>query len=229
MIRFLPILLWTLALTGCSSGQLAGKKRKLIYADEFSKPIDTSIWSIEKNDAEEAPVTLQSGQLQLNTGYGLTVWYKKKLSGNILIEYDRTVAVEGQANDRLGDLNQFWMAADPANKMFTRKGAFNEYDEMLLYYVGMGVHENTVTRMRRYNGTVNRTVLKDLIAQENLLMPNKKYHIQIMVKNGTSTFWVDGKLFFTYKDEKPYTEGYFGFRTFKSRQLIDNFKVWQLK
>ena len=35
------------------------------------------------------------------------------MSGNVTIEYDACVAVEGKPGDRLSDLNCFWMASDP--------------------------------------------------------------------------------------------------------------------
>lgn len=203
--------------------------KKLLFKDDFNSSSLKNHWIVEKNKLENDAVTIVDGKLQLNTAYGLTLWFNQKLKNNILIEYDRTVVMNNGKNDRLGDCNQFWMATDPTNKMFSRKGAFNEYDDLLLYYVGMGAHENTVTRMRRYNGTTNRTLLKDLTDATYLLLPNKKMHIQIKVENGISTFLVNGKVFFKYADKTPYTEGFFGLRTFKSRQLIDNLKVWQLK
>jgi hypothetical protein len=49
------------------------------------------------------------------------------------------------------------------------------------------------------------------------------------VENGATGFWVDGRQYFFYKDKNPLSDGYFGFRSTKSRHRIDNFKVFQLK
>lgn len=205
------------------------EEKTLLYADDFSGENLKNDWVIENNPQETQAVSLKDGQMVLNSAFGLTVWLKKEMKGNILIEYDRTVVINKGENDRLADGNQFWMATDPTNKMFTRKGAFDEYDALKLYYVGMGAHNNTVTRMRRYNGTSNRTTIKDLTNGSQLLLPNKKQHIEIKVKENTSTFSVDGTVFFNFRDKDPYNQGYFGLRLFKSHQLIDNFKVWLLK
>lgn len=215
--------------SGCASLNHVSGKKRLLYADDFSGERLKNDWAIECNDKETLAVSINRGKMELNSSSGLTVWFKKELQGDILIEYDRVVVINKGLNDRLADANQFWMATDAKNKMFTRKGAFDEYDELKLYYVGMGAHENTVTRMRRYNGTSNRTTLKDLTNSDQLLIPNTKQHIEIKVTKGTSTFSVDGKVFFNFKDKAPYNRGFFGFRLFKSHQLIDNFKVWLLK
>lgn len=204
--------------------------KKLMYADDFSGKALSGNWVVEKSDSDINAATIVNGQLQLNTKKGITVWYKKELKGNLLIEYDRTIVMEGGVNDRLADCNQFWMAAGFDKNAFTRKGGFDEYDALYLYYVGFGAHNNTVTRMRRYNGTINREIInKDLTDSAFLLQPNRTNHIQIKVQNGLSTFFVDGKTFFSFNDKNPYTRGRFAFRSFQSRQRIDNFKIWQIK
>lgn len=205
-----------------------GKKR-LIYSDNFSAATVSKNWVIENSPDDKKPVYAENGQLHLNVKKGLTVWLNKNLQGDILIEYDRAVLMTGGSNDRMGDCNQFWMATSPNNKLFGRDGTFKSYDDLNLYYVGVGAHNNTVTRMRRYNGTEDREVLGDLKDTAFLLRPNKKMHIQIWVQNGVNTFVVDGKTYFTYKDKKPYTKGLFAFRSLESHQVIDNFKIWQLK
>ena len=204
------------------------QKQKLIFSDDFSETKITDNWIIEKSQAEDGVCSVVNGQMQLNSEGGVTVWYKHELKGNILIEYDRTVVMEGGNHDRLSDLNQFWMATDPANKVFTRKGDFREYDTLQMYYVGMGGNYNTTTRMRRYDGKGTLQIVGEYTDSAHLLKPNKKYHILIKVENGTSTFAVDGETYFSYKDDKPLNSGWFAIRSTKSRQLIDNIKIWQL-
>ena len=133
-------------------------------------------------------------------------------------------------NDRLSDLNQFWMASDPRNNnLFTRNGIFEAYDSLKLYYVGMGGNTNSTTRFRKYEGDGNRTLLGEHTDAPHLLAANKEYFIQITIINGETRFFVDGQEYFHFKDPNPLTEGYFGFRTVQSRQLIDDFKIYAIK
>jgi rhamnogalacturonan endolyase len=206
----------------------SAQKLKLIFSDDFSKDKITDNWQIEKAATEDGVCSVVSGQMQLNSEGGVTVWYKNELKGNLLIEYDRTVVMDSGKYDRLSDLNQFWMATDPQHKMFTRQGGFREYDTLQMYYVGMGGNYNTTTRMRRYDGKGTLQIVKEYTDSAHLLKPNKKYHIQIKVENGTSTFSVDDVLFFSFKDANPLNSGWFAIRSTKSRQLIDNVKIWQL-
>jgi hypothetical protein len=214
-------------LQGQSNNHLLTKK-KLLFSDEFSGPHLNSSWLVECTDNPAKAVETVNGQLQLNTAGGITVWYKNELKGNLLIEFDRTIVMNGSENDRLSDLNQFWMATDPSNRMFQRKGSFREYDSLQMYYVGMGGNYNTTTRMRRYDGKGKLEVIKEYADSAHLLKPNHTYHITIQVKNGKSRFSVDGQEFFCFKDPKPLKHGWFAIRSTKSRQLIDNLKIWQL-
>jgi len=117
--------------------------------------LDSTNWEIEMVAGDAAKVFSKNKKLTIDSPYGVTVWFKKQLDGNIIIEYDWKVIVDGGKNDRLSDLNQFWMATDPQNKnLFTRKGKFADYDSLSLYYVGMGGNKNTTTRFRKYNGKV---------------------------------------------------------------------------
>ena len=85
----------------------------------------------------------------------------------------------GGPNDRVSDLNCFWMARDarsPDDIFATRRsGQFADYNQLRTYYVGLGGNGNTTTRFRRYIGDVeNRPLLPehDLRDPENLLKPN---------------------------------------------------------
>jgi Domain of unknown function (DUF6250) len=204
------------------------ENKKLIFEDDFSTAVISDKWIVEKNSKEENVCTIVNGQLQLNSEDGITAWYKHELKGNILIEYDRKIVMEGGNHDRLSDLNQFWMATDPANKMFTRKGGFREYDSLQMYYVGMGGNYNTTTRMRRYDGKGGLQIVGEFTDSSHLLKANKNYHIKIKIENRVSTFMINDVEFFSFKDGKPFTHGWFALRSTKSRQLVDNLKIWQL-
>ena len=204
------------------------EKGKLLYKDDFDSGLNH--WILEAPATPTSKVSVEDGQLIMDVDGGTTVWFDKKLSGNILIEFKRKVIMDGGKNDRLSDLNQFWMATDPGKRnLFTRSGVFSEYDSLLLYYVGMGGNYNTTTRFRKYTGDGERVLLGEFTDKEHLLKPNTEYQIKIVVYNGLTKFFVDGEEYFSFKDPYPLTEGYFGFRTVKSRQAVDDFEVYRLK
>jgi len=204
-------------------------KQKLIFSDEFNEFPRNNLWITEMTPDPGSDVYAKDGQLILDTKGGVTVWLNNKLSGNIRIEYTRKVLVDSSTNDRLSDLNSFWMATDPRNdNLFTRKGVLESYDSLRLYYVGMGGNSNSTTRFRKYDGTGERILIKEYRDSAHLLQANKIYHIMIEVKDKIVRYWVNGEMFFEYTDPFPLKEGYFGFRSTKSRQAIDNIKIYQL-
>jgi hypothetical protein len=204
------------------------KKGKLLFKDEFDS--DLRNWVIETPASKNSKVTIKDQQLVMDVDGGATVWLNKKLSGNIMIEYNRKVIMDSGKNDRLSDLNQFWMANDPANRnLFTRTGVFKEYDSLLLYYVGFGGNTNKTTRFRKYTGNGDRVLYTDLSDKAHLLEPNKEYAIRITVYNGVTKFFVNDQEYFSFKDDHPLKEGYFAFRTTQSRQSVDSFRVYRLK
>lgn len=224
-----PIFILSLLLS-CSGKKNTSEEWKLVYESNFSKPLDPDIWKVEMDPQPNSSVQASNGKLLLDTKGGVTVWLNKILKGDIEITYRRKVLVDGAKNDRLSDLNQFWMATDPHHKnFFTRSGKFPEYDSLSMYYVGFGGNYNSTTRFRKYQGNGERTLLVELNGQNHLLKPNHEYQIKIRVQNGEVSFWVDGKRYFHYKDENPLQHGYFGFRSTWSRQEIDDLKIYQKK
>lgn len=203
-----------------------GKRGQRLYADDFGGKLDQ--WVAEYAATPGSSVGISGNKLVIDVAGGATVWFKPRLSGNVLIHYRRTVRMDGGRNDRLSDLNHFWMATDPHNQqLFTRKGTFSEYDGLSLYYVGMGGNTNTTTRFRKY-GDGERGLLGEMTDAPHLLEPNHSYDIQIAVYQGCTRMLVDGEVYFSYKDPAPLREGHFGFRTTQSRHEIDHFEVYQL-
>lgn len=206
------------------------KGTTLIYNADFTKALDRKDWIIEMEPDSASGVYARKGRLIIDSRRGVTVWLNRRLKGNILIEFERTVLVEGKDNDRLSDMNQFWMALDPRNPdLFTRKGAFDEYDSLRLYYVGVGGNTNSTARFRKYDGAGNKILLSEFTDPDHLLKPNKKYRICIVVKDNVTSYWLDDECYFTYRDPAPLREGYFGFRSVHSRQAVENFSVYFLQ
>jgi hypothetical protein len=211
-----------------TKNKLFYKRGKLLYKDDFDNGLKN--WVVEIPSGPGSTVTIKEKKMLIEVDGGATIWLNKKLSGNLIITYKRKVIVDTGRNDRLSDLNQFWMAIDPRNEnLFTRSGTFSEYDSLLLYYVGFGGNSNTTTRFRKYTGKGERILLGEHTDKEHLLEPNKDYSIKIVVYDGLSKFFVDDKEFFSFRDTNSIAEGYFGFRTTQSRQEIDGFKIYRLK
>lgn len=198
--------------------------------DSFNDPLTRWTIELEKGGKVEA----RNGVLTIDVPGGATVWLKEKLTGPLTIEYTATMieASPKGPNDRVSDLNCFWMATDsrsPADLFATqRSGKFADYDQLKTYYVGQGGNANTTTRFRRYIGEKsNRPLLPehDLKDPDHLLKPNTPYRIKLVAEGNTIEYWCNGQRFFTYTDTEPYTSGHFGFRTVASHIQIRDFKV----
>lgn len=206
---------------------------EFIVEDNFNSNL--SNWIIEQREGGTA--SIKDGQFDIDDFAGCTAWFNQKFEGNVMIEYDALVIDQGGDNDRVSDLNCFWMAKDiyNPNDFFatsdTRNGKFQNYHNLQLYYVGLGGHDNTKTRFRRYEGGGERPCLPehDLDDPNYLINANKVNKIRLIVFKDIVQYYFNGQLVFDYLDDKPYKEGYFGIRTYKNHLTIDNFKVYKLK
>jgi hypothetical protein len=202
-------------------------KMSVSYEANFSDHFHDD-WIVEMEQQPDSNVYTKNNTLILNTKGGVTVWLKKPLSGNYLISYKRRFTLANGANDRLSDLNQFWIAKDPKQQnLFTRTGALAEYDTLDLWYMGMGGNYNSTTRFRHYDGKGNRVLLKEYLDKQWLLISNHEYHVVTEVNNGFTRVWIDGKLFFEHKLKQKSSQGYFGFRSTFSHQSISDFKIYK--
>lgn len=214
--------------------QIKGKSVScnLIFEENFDDGLDK--WQAEQ--MEGGTVEVKNGKLEIDDVKGCTVWLKEKFDGPIVIKYDVFIIQDGGVNDRVSDLNCFWMATDPKNpgNLFAdsdkRGGKFSNYDALQLYYMGVGGNFNKTTRFRRYVGNGERPLLPqhDLSDSKYMLESNKTYHIKIVANKGVIQYYRDDVLFSDFVDENPYTSGYFGFRTVKNHMTVDNFKVYSI-
>ncbi len=204
-------------------------KEVLLFSDDFSGKESAGNYIIEKSNKDTNAVQFRDGHMELDSEGGLTVWYREKLKGDIRISFDRMLVMEAGPHDRLSDLNQFWMANDPGGNMFNRTGGFREYDSLLMYYVGMGGNYNKTTRMRRYDGKGTLEIVGEYTDSAHLLQPNHWYHIDIITRKGINSFIVDGVKYFEYEDKNQIGSGWFAFRSTRSRQRIDNLKIYAIQ
>lgn len=204
-----------------------GQRGALLYRDDFSGPLKGYVAEYAAKPGNT--VETRDGRLLMDVDSGATVWLDKPLSGDILITYTRRVVVDGGKNDRLSDFNHFWMARDPQQATpFTRSGKFEDYDNLELYYAGIGGNTNSTTRLRRY-GNGERVLLAEYKDPAHLLQPNRDYAIEIAVYKGCTRLRVDGQEWFSYRDPRPLASGYFGLRTTWSRQTVDDLTIYQLE
>lgn len=215
----------------------AGNPGTLLHAEDFDK--DLSRWVVEQTPSGTTRIT--DGALDIddaagpNDKGGCTVWFREKLTAPVVIEYDASMVAQGGPNDRISDLNCFWMATDPRHPddLFAgskeRGGAFKKYDGLRLYYVGYGANENATTRFRRYPGDGTRPLEEgaDLREARFMNVPNKTVRIRLVADGQRAQFYRDGELIFDVPDKAPLTEGWFGFRTTRSHMKLDNFRVYR--
>ncbi len=215
-----------------ASASVGAASEGLRYSDGFRSGLRN--WVVEAE--QPSRVTARGGVLDIDSPAGITVWFRHELSGRIAIDYDVTAVALGGPNDAVSDVNAFWMATDsrvPSGNVLERRrsGAFADYDQLRTYYVGIGGNRNSTSRMRRYVGRRgDRPLLpqNDLSAPEDLLQANRQYHMRLVADGSRIEVLRDGKSMFRINDPRPYTHGYFGFRTTKSHLQIRNFRVLKL-
>lgn len=200
-----------------------------------------SDWAVEAESHESKVCLTSDGTIDIIAPKGLTLWYKRPMQGNVVIEYDARIVVEEHNNNawnRLSDLNCFWQATDPKQKdgnvlkgISRRKGIFINQYALLLYYMGYGGNYNSTTRFRRYNGdekgindpSRRPAILREYTDPGNILKPNHWYHIRLEQCFGRVRYVIDGKCLVDYLDIHPFHRGYFGFRTTLAHAQIRNF------
>ncbi|CAN5301716.1 hypothetical protein BH10PSE3_BH10PSE3_11400 [soil metagenome] len=201
-----------------------------LYADDFKRGLDQ--WTIETE--RPAQVSTQGGVLDIDAPAGLTLWFRPELVGPVMIEYEALAVSAGGPNDRVSDLNAFWMArnADGQSPIARpRSGAFADYDTLKTYYVGQGGNGNTSTRFRRYVGRAgDRPLLPqhDHAAADEMLVANRWQTVQLIADGGLIQYWNDGRKLFELNDAEPYTRGWFALRTTQSHLRARRFRVFQL-
>jgi hypothetical protein len=207
------------------------RRGRLLHTEDFRHGLER--WFVEAQ--EPATVTAKDGLLEIDTPEGLTAWFRPMLTGPVIIEYEAQMVSAGGPNDRVSDLNAFWMATDarsPGDIFATpRNGAFASYDAMKTYYVGQGGNYNTTTRFRRYIGQAgNRPLLPehDLSAPKDLLTPNRWQTVRLVAFGDLIQYWRDDDKVFEYRDPEPYTEGWFGIRTTKNHMRVRNLRIHAL-
>ncbi len=202
-----------------------------LLRDDFDRGLAN--WVVESQ--QPGRIQARDGALDIDVAAGCTVWLKTPLDGPLMIEYEAIVIARGGANDRVSDLNCFWMARDarsPEDLFATRRsGRFEEYNFLRGYYVGLGGNGNTTSRFRRYVGDATTRPLlpeHDLRDKRDLLAANVPQTIRLVACDKLIEYWRDDRRMFETIDDAPYTRGHFAFRTVQNHMQIRRFRVCRI-
>ena len=225
--------LLTVACASCATTTPDGPKLGAVIAsDDFQHGLDQWVLELE----QPGSVRAADGVLDIDVPAGATLWFKHELTGPVAIVFDATAVAAGGPNDRVSDMNAFWMATnkgEPAAPFSQpRTGKFADYNNLRTYYVGLGGNTNTTTRFRRYIGDpVTRPLLPehDLSKPDSLLVPNRKQTIMLIANGSRIEYWRDGVRLLHYDDPAPYTRGWFAIRTVQSHLRIERLRVHRLQ
>ena len=204
----------------------------LLHSDDFTRGLAQWTAELEK----PGKILARDGVLEIDAPGGCTLWFRPELSGPVLIRYEATPIQAGGPNDRVSDMNAFWMATDarsPLDLFATkRSGAFADYNQLRAYYVGQGGNTDTTTRFRRYIGDPQLRPLlpeHDLQSRDTLLQPNVRRRVELVADGSRIQYYCDGRLLFDFRDPQPYTRGRFAFRTVDSHFEIRRFRVYRAR
>lgn len=194
-------------------------------------PATPAQWRVEAEPG--ARVTMRRGVIDIDAADGVTLWYRRLLSGPVAIDYDVMAVQAGGRHDAVSDVNAFWMARDPqvpdgSVLARPRGGVFARYDDLQTYYVGIGGNRNTTTRMRRYVGRAGERPLlpeHDRSDAAALLVPNRWMHIRLIARGSAVAVERDGRRLFTLDDATPYRSGWFAIRTTRSHLRVRNVRI----
>lgn len=231
MLTISALLAICLALATSPATADAPKLGALVASDDFTRGLDQ--WTVELE--QPGSVRAVNGVLDIDVPAGATLWFERELDGPIAIVFEATAVSAGGPNDRVSDMNAFWMATnkgEPAAPFAQpRSGKFADYNNLLTYYVGLGGNANTTTRFRRYIGDpVTRPLLPehDLSKADALLVPNKTQTIMLIANGSRIEYWRDGVRLLHYDDPAPYKRGWFAIRTVQSHLRIERLRVHRL-
>ena len=200
----------------------------VLHRDDFRGGLGQ--WALELEAG--GTVRAEGGVLEIDAPRGATAWFRPELSGPVMIEYEALAVSEGGPNDRVSDLNSFWMATDPRSPRHIlerpRSGRFEDYDALHMYYVGYGGNSNTTTRFRRYAGAAGRPLLPENDRRDALIQPNRWHAVRLVAAGPLIQYWRDGEKLFEMNDPQPYTRGWFGLRTTQNRMRVRNLRIRRL-
>lgn len=238
-LRQLAIAAVVLAVPVCAQNEIAMDKYK-IGEELFSDKLDDQetfarnwVMQLAQRDPElESYAEIREGELHIHDPRGCTIWFKKKLSGPVLISYRIVATTKHNSGTDIvpRDINSFWMANSPLNPdpnaeggLFDKKtfnGLFNTYHRMTGYYASTGGgstrHNNLTTRFRRYPRVVDGQHVEHVALTDKdrtpgyQITPDKEHHVQLVAADDLVQYLFDGRVVYELKegDEVPLHKGW---------------------
>lgn len=182
------------------------KSGKLIFEDDFSK--DLKNWQAESSNWKIVEGQLYTGD-RPNENKGL--WLNNvSLPTNVRIEFDST-SIKGN------------LSAFPGDTKFEFGG--KDYVHASGYIILFGGWSNQTNAIARGDEHKQGQLIVD---SEKKVEEDKKYHWTVIKYNNQISWYLDGKLFLSVKDDSPSDGGDFGFNNWNSRVYFDNLKIFAL-
>ncbi|MFQ5964719.1 MAG: DUF6250 domain-containing protein [Candidatus Scalinduaceae bacterium] len=212
-------------------------EEKPIFYEDFSKGMEN--WWVEGGEkvwVENGRLMVKANPQKGEKGYSVcTIWYKKKLHGNLQVEFDAHVV---SSDIDVNNINFFFLYSDPSNKPLydTRKNrqtAKYKLYHQLNGYIFTFVNDRDGKFGRYPDGSTKARIRIRRCPGFKLLTESygyhccqgKTYHIIITRHDKTLSISVDGKMYLEAEDKAPLSEGLLGLRTYRTNLWCDNIKV----
>jgi hypothetical protein len=227
----LPLAMVFASPAGAAAPHPSERYGAVLHQDDFRDGL--SQWHIELE--RPGRITAQMGVLEIDVPGGATLWFKQPLQSPVAIEFEATAVKARGRNDRVSDLNCFWMANDggATAPVFSRRrnGRFDEYDTLRAYYASLGGNDNTRALFLRYDGEPVRRPLvpeHETSAADAQLPANRSQLITLIASGKQIEYWRNSRLMFEFADPAPLREGWFAIRTTHSHLKIARLRVYAL-
>lgn len=221
-----------MAMAGCFGAASGGD---VILREDFSDGMKN--WYVEGGRSVE----VKDGRLRIDadpaeiakdgsTGHLCTVWHRARIAGDVKVEFD--VMVEGSVTNT-NNINFFLFytmpdGSSPEATTADRKYAdYRDYHQLNGYiFTFLNAPENKAAARVRIRRCPGFRLLNETYAYHN--RRNQVYRVTLIKRGGTLEFFADGQLLLTAKDDQPLADGYFGFRTFRTKLWFDNLVITRL-
>ena len=205
---------------------------KLLFHDDFDSGL--SQWHIEAE--QPGRISAANGVLDIDVPAGVTLWFKPRLEGPLTIEFEATAVDEGGPNDKVSDLNVFWMAnnTDGRQPVFARarSGAVRRVQrsaDVLRRPRRQSQHDDALSPLHRRPGAPAACALATTLrTTQYMLVPNKPQTIRLVANGKVIEYWRDGTRIFHMEDAAPYENGWFALRTTFSHLRIEHLRIRRL-
>jgi len=158
---------------------------------------------------------IENGVLRVKRAENHPLWLRKKLPRDVIIDVD--VKSDSASGDMKVELFGDGKSHAP------HRGAYRSTGYVIL--AGGWNNKKSLIARRNEHGHEMASNTRFRVT------PDKWYHWKIQRKGATVTWWVDGKEFLRYKDDRPLQgpgHQYFGFDNWRSDCSFDNLKITPL-